>query len=176
MNQEPIGIHSTGRRRLATQGNLSPDGLREGQQQMEAYLKKSIYENDILQETTLNGMMKMESVGCSFAEGKMTMAYPVQPWQANRAGFMHGGAIGTAMDISMGICARFYAGESYAPTLELDMRYLRPVKIGDCLVVTCYVEAAGKSVIHIRGEARSEKSKKPVATATAFFMATDNRK
>lgn len=176
MKQEPIEIHSVGRRRLAAQGNLSPEALQEGQRLMEAYLKESIYENDVLQEKTLNGMMKMEIVGCSFAEGQMSMAYPVQPWQANRAGFMHGGAIGTAMDISMGICARFYAGESYAPTLELDMRYLRPVKMDDQLIVSCYVEAAGKSVIHIRGEARSGKSKKLAATATAIFMATDNRK
>ena len=171
-----IGIRSTGRERLAPGQPMTPEQLAQGQDRMEAYMRRLEQETNVAQAGNINGMMKMKVEACSYADGFMRLAFPVQLWQANRAGMLHGGIFCTAMDITMGAAARFYAGESYAPTLELDIRYLRPVRLGDELVVTAYVQAAGRTITHLRAEAASRRTGKLTATATAIFMAQDNRK
>ena len=46
-------------------------------------------------------MMRSEAAGCSFEDRTITFAFPVQPWQANRVGDMHGGMICTAFDLTI---------------------------------------------------------------------------
>lgn len=171
-----IGIGSGHRERIAAGRDLDPGKLAEGQKRMEEYLKKTDYETNTVQKDNINGMMHMEVRGCSYENGSLTLAYPLQPWQGNRAGMLHGGIICTAFDIAMGAAARFYAGENYAPTLELDVKYIRPVKIGDTLLVTVFAQASGRTITHLRAEAVSERTGKLAAAAAAIFMSQDSRK
>ena len=45
----------------------------DGQTQMEAYLDKTMHENNIGQEKTINGMMKSIKVGCSYEEKSISL-------------------------------------------------------------------------------------------------------
>ena len=58
--------------------------------------------------------------------------FPVTPWVANPQGVLHGGAIASVMDISMGHLIAKVAGPG--ATIEMKVQYMRPVTDG---VLTC---------------------------------------
>ena len=124
--------------------------VRNGQKMLEEHVAKTLRENNIEQRDTLNGMMKSSEGRCSFEDKTLTFEFPVQPWQANRVGNLHGGMICTAFDLTIAALARFYAGENFAPTVSLDVKYIRPVKVGDTLTVTARATATGKRITHQR--------------------------
>lgn len=148
----------------------------DGQQTMERYLDKTMYENNEQQKETVNGRMRSVRIGCSYEDTSITLGFPVQEWQANRGGMMHGGMICTAFDITAAAIARFCAGENYAPTISLDVKYIRPVQIGDQLIVTAKATAAGKRITQIVCEARSKNTGKLAATAASVYMNVDTTK
>ena len=127
--------------------------VRNGQKMLEEHVAKTLLENNIEQRDTLNGMMKSSEGRCSFEDKTLTFDFPVQPWQANRVGNLHGGMICTAFDLTIAALARFYAGENFAPTVSLDVKYIRPVKVGDTLTVTARATATGKRITQLTGEA-----------------------
>ena len=147
-----------------------------GQERMEAYLEKTMHENNIVQKDTVNGMMRSVNMGCSYEDLSITLGFPVLQWQANRAEMMHGGAICTAFDMAAAAVARFCAGENYAPTISLDVKYIRPVQLGDTMEVTAKATAAGKRITQIVCEAKSQNTGKLVATAATVYMNVDTTK
>ena len=152
-------------------GNIS-----EGQKRLELHVDKTIKENNIDQKDLINGMMKSEKIGCSYEDRTITLGFPVQPWQANRVGNLNGGIICTAFDLTIAALARFYAEENFAPTISLDVKYVRPVKIGDTLIVTAKATAAGRRITQLTCEAYSKSSGKLAATGASVYMNVDTVK
>lgn len=146
------------------------------QQEMEAYLEQTMDENNRVQKDTVNGMMQSIKIGCSYEDLSITLGFPVLQWQANRGGMMHGGVICTAFDITAAAVARFCAGENYAPTISLDVKYIRPVQLGDTLIVTARATAAGRRITQIVCEAVSKDTGKLAATAATVYMNADTTK
>ena len=124
----------------------------------------------------MNGMMKSSEGRCSFEDKTLTFEFPVQPWQANRVGNLHGGMICTAFDLTIAALARFYAGENFAPTVSLDVKYIRPVKVGDTLTVTARATATGKRITQLTGEAYIKETGRLAATAASVYMNVDTVK
>ncbi len=147
-----------------------------GQARLEAHVEKTLKENNETQKNLINGMMKSERAACSYEDGTLTFAFPVQPWQANRVGDMHGGMICTACDLTIAALARFYAGENFAPTVSLDVKYIRPVKVGDTLLVTAKAMAAGRRITQLTCEARSRQTGKLVASGASVYLNIDTSK
>ena len=144
----------------------------ETQEQMEAYMRRTVEENLVQQEGRINGMIAPEFVRCSLADRTLVMRYPMQYWQTNRMEVVHGGILSTCMDNAMAILNMFLAGEYFTPTLTMETKYLRPMQYEDALLVEVTAMAVGRQVSHLRAEARSEKTGKPVATGTGTFMTT----
>lgn len=147
-----------------------------GQAALEAHVRKTLEENNVNQAETMNGMMKSAWGGCSYEEGTITFEFPVQEWQANRVGNMHGGVICTAFDLTIAALARFYARENFAPTVSLDVKYIRPVKVGDTLVVTAEITSAGRRISQLTGRAFSKSTGKLAATAASLYLNADTSK
>ena len=150
--------------------------IRNGQKMLEEHVAKTLRENNIEQRDTLNGMMKSSEGRCSFEDKTLTFEFPVQPWQANRVGNLHGGMICTAFDLTIAALARFYAGENFAPTVSLDVKYIRPVKVGDTLTVTARATATGKRITQLTGEAYIKETGRLAATAASVYMNVDTVK
>ena len=150
--------------------------VRNGQKMLEEHVAKTLRENNIEQRDTLNGMMKSSEGRCSFEDKTLTFYFPVQPWQANRVGNLHGGMICTAFDLTIAALARFYAGENFAPTVSLDVKYIRPVKVGDTLTVTARATATGKRITQLTGEAYIKETGRLAATAASVYMNVDTVK
>lgn len=144
--------------------------------EMEEYQKKAVEETYTEQAEIINGMMKVQADGCSYEDLSMSFKFPVLPWQANRVGLMHGGAICTAFDFAMAALSRFCCITNWAPTISLDVKYIRPVEVGDVLIVKVHATANGKRIIQLAGEAVSQKTGKPAATAASVYMCVDTTK
>lgn len=155
---------------------IKDETLIDGQLRLEAHVDKTFYENNEVQKDLINGMMKSETVGCSYADKTITLAFPVQPWQANRAGILHGGIICVAFDMTLAALARFYAGENFAPTVSLDVKYVRPAEVGDSIMVTAKAVAAGKRLTQLTCEAVSKNTGKIIATGASVYMNVDTVK
>ena len=149
------------------------DQASSGQQQLEAHVAKTLHENNIQQKDLINGMMQAEAAACSFTDKTITLIFPVQAWQANRAGHLHGGIICTAFDITIAALARFFAGKNYAPTISLDVKFVRPVRLGDRMIVTARAVATGRRITQLICEAYSEQTGKLVATGASVYMNVD---
>ena len=148
----------------------------EGQKLMEEHVEKTLYQNNIEQENKINGMMKCSAAGCSFEGNCMVFEFPIEEWMTNRVGQLHGGIICTAFDLVIAALARFYAGENFAPTVSLNVNYVRPAEAGDTLVVTAVADAIGKRLTHLTGEAKSKKTNKLIAAASSVYMNIDTDK
>lgn len=152
------------------------DILMTGQQRLEAHVDKTLAENNIKQRDTINGMMKSHKVDCSYADKTITFGFPVQPWQVNRAGNLHGGMICVAFDLTLAALARFFAREDFAPTISLDVKYVRPASVGDTLLVTAKATAAGARITQLTCEAYSDDSGKLIATGASVYLNADTVK
>lgn len=148
----------------------------DGQERLEKYMEFTMIDNNVDQAELYNGQMKGQYTDCSFAEKSITFEFPTFKNQANRVGSLHGGAFCGAFDMVVTALARFYAGSPFAPTMSLDVKYIRPVQIGDTFVVKAKATAVGKRVIQIACEGFSKKSGKLVATAASICLAIDTTK
>jgi len=82
-------------------------------------------------------------------------AFRLGPEYSGGAGFVHGGIIATLLDEAMGKMNRFRGVR--AVTAELNIEYLRPVPVGDEIVVEAReVETKGRNLYHV-GEIRNAK-------------------
>ncbi len=140
------------------------------QEKMGEYIEKTLYENNIEQKDSINGLMKSQIEAYSFEEKFMTFRFPLMPWQANRAGFLQGGLVAVAFDITVSALARFYTNTHYIPTLSLDINYLKPILLEEQLLVTARVVSMGKRVSHYSLEGRSAKTNKLVASGSAIYL------
>lgn len=155
---------------------MKSDDSASGQKRLEEHLARTMQENNEQQADTFNGMMQSEAAGCSYDDGTLSLAFTVQDWQVNRVGTIHGGVICTAFDMTIAALARFYAGKNFAPTVSLDVKYIRPLKVGDVMVVTAKATSAGRRIIQLTGKAVDRKTGKLVATAASIYLNVDTSK
>ena len=148
----------------------------EGQRKLEEYVDMTMAENSGIYKDLINGLMRAEKVSCSYEDKTITFAFRVQPWQVNRAGHLHGGMMCTAFDMTMGVLVRFLAGKNFTPTVSLDVKYIRPVKVGDTLLVTAKAIAAGRRITQLTCEAYSGRTGKLAASGASVYMNVDTSK
>ncbi|HML37421.1 MAG TPA: hotdog fold domain-containing protein [Bacillota bacterium] len=155
------------------QNRMQERNRMEEQEKMEADMMAAIADVNEKQAAIVNGMMKPEFAGCSFEEKTLTLRFPVMDWERNRAGSMHGGMIGAAFDIGMGFLARYLTGKNFLPTISLETVFIRPIFVGDALIVNVKANFYGQSLIHLYGEGYLEGSGKLAATVTASYLNKD---
>jgi uncharacterized protein (TIGR00369 family) len=101
----------------------------------------------------------------TFPEKECEVAFDLADFMFNPQGWLHGGVISTAMDISMGHLLDRTAGPGM--TLELKVQFLAPVREGR---VRCLgrILRLGKSLAFMTSEAR-DATDQPIAFATATW-------
>lgn len=140
------------------------------QAQMEERIRHEIQVYLTEQADSINGMMRPEFVACSNSDKTLVLAFPVLEWQKNRIGMMHGGAIASAFDIATGLLARYLAAESFTPTIQLETVFIRPLPIGETLVITVKTNLSGRKLTHLYCEGVLKSSGKLAATASASYL------
>ncbi len=118
---------------------------------------------------TLNGRMQGELVSCNEAEQSITLRYPVQDWQVNGLGTLHGGMISTMMDLTMSMAVYCYSRQTIPPTITMTVNYLRPVPIEDGVHIMARVTSIGKRNATAYCEAIIPGTGKVAATAVGTY-------
>jgi uncharacterized protein (TIGR00369 family) len=109
-------------------------------------------------------------LGCRVAaleEGSAEVALELVPSLRNRGGVLHGGALFSLVDITMGLaCSTSRGFDRQSVTLECKINYLRPVSEGE---VTCKATVlhAGRRTLVV--EAEVSQAGKMVAKAQGTF-------
>ena len=104
-------------------------------------------------------------------EGNVKMKFSTEKYMLNPIGILHGGIMATMLDEVMG-AASFTLGRptGYA-TINMNVDYLSPARVGDVIYGTGKVLRAGKTVLHIESKLYNADNK-IIAKATSNMIAT----
>ncbi len=94
---------------------------------------------------TLNGRLKAALESCSDETQALTLRFPLQDWQVNGLGTLHGGMLNTMMDLAMSMAVYCFSRRSIPPTVSMTANYLRPVPMdGGYVLIRARLTSLGK--------------------------------
>lgn len=104
-------------------------------------------------------------------EGKIEIQFTVEKYMLNPIGILHGGIMATMLDEVMG-AACFTLGRpvGYA-TINMNLDYLNPAKVGEKVIAKGTIVRAGKTVVHAEAILVNE-DEKVLAKATSNLIGT----
>ena len=107
----------------------------------------------------------------------IVMAQLMLPHQANLAGYVHGGEIMKIMDNAAGVVAARHAHTNVVTVRVDNIFFLKPVRVGDVLLVHALLTFVGHSSMEIRVEVETEniaqEKKQKALTANFIYVALD---
>lgn len=107
-------------------------------------------------------------------DGSLTVEFVVRPEMTNPAQILHGGITASMIDDLMGMTVFSLGRDSFYTTVNLNLDYLAPAKVGDTVIVKTKVIRAGRSVVNIECEARHFDGK-IIARATSNLISTGSK-
>ncbi len=109
----------------------------------------------------------------SYENGHIEYKMTVKKYHLATPTTAHGGIIAGYMDGIIGVAALTESSKNMnlVSTVEFKINYLKPVRLGDVLLGSGYVIAAGKRIIIAKGEIKDEQSGDLIAIATGTFNA-----
>ena len=105
----------------------------------------------------------------SYGEATCVVKMPVRDFMYNPQGSLHGGLIGTVLDISMGHLLTHAVGVGM--TLEMRTQFLRPTRSGIVVATACFLKK-GRSINFLESRMVDAEGKDmAVATSTWQLLA-----
>lgn len=105
------------------------------------------------------------------------MAQLMLPHQANPAGYAHGGEIMKIMDNAAGVVAARHAHTNVVTVRVDNILFLKPVRVGDLILVHASLTFVGRSSMEIRVEVETEnlaqEGRQKALTANFIYVALD---
>lgn len=113
-----------------------------------------------------------EGLEAGHARGTVT----VTDKHLNRGGIMHGGALATLADSTLGraVGTTLEPGQSIA-TASMTMTYMSSVKTGDSLTCTATVRKRGRQTAVVEADIVRDADERPIAHAIATFVVLARR-
>ena len=94
---------------------------------------------------TLNGRLRAEFDDCDEGAQELTLRFPLQDWQVNGLGTLHGGMVNTMMDLAMSMAVYCFSRKSIPPTVSMTANYLRPVPMdGGSVLIRARLTSLGR--------------------------------
>lgn len=93
---------------------------------------------------TLNARLDAALEDCDDATQTLTLRYPLQDWQVNGLGTLHGGMINTMMDLTMSMAVYCFSRQTIPPTISMTTNYLRPVPMDGSVLIRARLTSLGK--------------------------------
>lgn len=102
-----------------------------------------------------------------FCDGTGRFRFTAEPKHRNRLNSVHGGMLMAFADRAMGATARHARAPQRVTTVQLDMHFMRPARIGQTVEIECRVIRQTQSLLFIDGSLCSEGQ--VVATARGLW-------
>ena len=123
---------------------------------------------------TFNGMLSAKLRGCDYEKRWLELAIETKSWMSNPDGVVHGGVSAAMLDMTMGLLCRYFSGGGMAPTVSLQMNYLRPVPVDAVICLRAELTKRGFSLCHATGSAWIDGAPdKILCTSTGVFFANN---
>jgi uncharacterized protein (TIGR00369 family) len=106
-------------------------------------------------------------------KGKLVMQFEVREDMTNPTKMLHGGAISAIMDEMMGGMVMCLGKPTYYTSVNLQVDFFAPAKIGDMLEATADVIKEGRQIIHASCDLVLLRKKRLIARASSNLMRTD---
>lgn len=136
---------------------------------IEAFIKARQVESP----NTINAMIDFTLATWDETRHELSFQFPVSTWQLNPMHTMHGGMIATAFDITMGCLSYACNGGNPNPTIEMQVRYLKPVKEQDVLMIQAKALRVGRGMVQLEAHAYVEET--CVAQASGSYKVLNKR-
>lgn len=124
---------------------------------------------------TLNGRMKAEFVSCCDDRQELTLRFPLQEWEVNGLGTLHGGMVNAMMDLAMSMAVYCFSRKSIPPTVSMAVNYLRPVPMEEYVLIHTRLSSLGKRNATATCEAIIPASGKIAATAIGTYAIVEKK-
>jgi uncharacterized protein (TIGR00369 family) len=108
------------------------------------WLEEELNFRNVRKTQTLDGRLGAKLEDCNDARQELTLRFPVQEWQVNELGRLHGGMINTMVDMAMSLVIYCFSRQSIPPTVSMTTNYLRPVPMEGSVLVRAHVTSIGK--------------------------------
>ena len=119
---------------------------------------------------TLNARLAPTLEAVDDESQSLTLRYPLQDWQVNGLGTLHGGIINTMLDLTMSMVVYCYGRQGIPPTVSLTTNYLRPVAMAEgSVLITARLTSLGRRNATAYGEAVIPSSGKTACTAIGTY-------
>ena len=141
----------------------------------EAWLKDELHFINTDMAATLNGRLKAELVSCDDAIQELVLQFPLQQWQVNGLGTLHGGIVNTMMDLAMSMVVYCFSRQSIPPTISMTTNYLRPVPMEDYVLIRTRLTSLGKRNATAYCEAIVPKTGKVACTAIGTYAVLEKK-
>ena len=115
-------------------------------------------------------LARLMGLGFVYEDGACRIRFPVEDFLFNPQGSLHGGAIATVMDISMGHLLKHEYGRP-GMTLEMKTQYLRPLTAGPALCEGRFLKK-GRSICFLESRLW-DAAGKLAAAATSTWRLTE---
>lgn len=135
----------------------------------EDWLKEELEFINVKMAHTLNGRLKGEFVSCDDENKEIILQYPLEDWMVNGLGTLHGGMTNTMMDLAMSIAVYAFSRETIPPTVSMTTNYLRPIPMGDYVLIKTRLTSLGKRNATAYCEAIVPDSGKVACTAIGTY-------
>lgn len=125
----------------------------------------------ILNALQNSGLLKTLGIELELYDGGVRAYLTIQPQHAGAPGVAHGGVVMALLDSALGAHAfsRALAVGCATSTVEMKTNFLRPVRIGQRLVVQPEVQSQGKSLLVLSGVAEDADTGERVAFGIGTF-------
>jgi uncharacterized protein (TIGR00369 family) len=118
---------------------------------------------------TLNGRLKPELEAWDEKQQELTLRFPLEPWQVNGLGTLHGGMVNTMMDLAMSMVVYCVSRQTIPPTVSMTTNYLRPVPMDAYVLIRAKLTSLGRRNATAYCEAVVPSSGKLACTAVGTY-------
>ncbi len=120
----------------------------------------------------MNDMLSPEPISCDPEAQTAKIRFEAKDWECNHRGELHGGAVASMFDVSMGMTVLGFTDHYSVATADLSISYIRPFT-GKSFIIEVNVIRAGRSMARMRAIATDEATGKILASATSNFVYAD---
>lgn len=124
---------------------------------------------------TLNGRMKAEFDSCDDDKQEIVLRFPLESWEVNGLGTLHGGMASTMMDLAMSMAVYVYSRQTIPPTISMTTNYLRPIPMEGYVLIKARVTSLGKRNATCYCEAVVPTSGKVACTSIGTYAIVPKR-
>lgn len=123
----------------------------------------------------MSSMLSLDIESVDAGRKELVTAFTAAPWAENVNGTVHGGIITAAIDSTMGIFSRGMAYPRRGPTLNLNVNFLKPVRIGETMYTRVKLLRQGRNLMWMQAVSWTTDEEKLCASAEGTFYILDTK-